>query len=117
MLNEYWREGSSMQTKKGAPESAPLDSLKQQQDKGKHLDQLKQTQLAFFTEPSTMMEVARKVGIDRANVCWYVRDLRKVGAIWLVRKGVCPITRYPGVGFWTTDPKLVENQPVQLSLF
>lgn len=85
--------------------------------KDKKLDQLKQTQLAFYAEPVTMMEVARNVGIDRANVCWYVRDLRKAGVIWLIRKGICPVTRWPGVGFWTTNPKFTEGQPKQLSLF
>ncbi len=101
-----------METKKGAPESAPLNSLKQQQDKDKHLDQLKQTQLAFFPEPKTMMQVAREVGIDRANVCWYERDLRRAGAIWLVRIGRCPITHHPRVKFFTTNPKLIESAKV-----
>jgi hypothetical protein len=103
-----------METKK-ATEVAPK-SLKLQ-CKDKHFDQLKQTQIAFFSSPATMMQVARQIGCDRANVCWYVRELRKAGAIWLVRKGRCPVTGWPYVGYWTTDPRLSPKLPVQLSLF
>ena len=103
--------------KKDAPESTPLISLKQEQHKDTHLDQFNQTKAAFFSTPRTMMEVARMVGIDRANVCWYVRNLRKANGIYLIRKGDCPETHWPGVGFYSTDPKYAAKQPKQLSLF
>ena len=92
--------------------------LIKQQDKGtNYFAQLQKTQMEFFSSPKTMMQVAKSIGIDRANICWFVRDLRKAGAIWLVRKGPCPITRYPTVGFYTTNSKIVETQPKQLTLF
>ena len=105
-----------MNTKKtGAPESAPVSLEHQRKDT--KLYQLQQTQVAFFSEPKTMKQVSEQVGIDRANVCWYVRDFRMAGAIWLIRKGICPITRADGVGFWTTNPKYAEGLPKQLTLF
>ena len=104
-----------MNTKKGTPEGAPVSFETQHKDT--KLYQFQQTQVAFFSSPATMMQVAKAIGIDRANVCWYVRDLRKVGAIWLIRKGTCPVTRWDGVGFWTTNPKYAEGLPKQLTLF
>ena len=102
--------------KKDAPEGTPLISLKQH-NKDRYIDQFRKTQAAFFAKPSTMKEVAKAVGIDRANACWYVRDLRQAGAIWLIRKGECPITHYPSVGFYSTNPKYAAKLPKQLSLF
>ena len=102
-------------TKTGAPESAPANS--ETRDKDTKLFQFQQTQIAFFAQPQTMMQIARQVGIDRANVCWYVRELRKVGAIWLIRKGTCPITGHNKVQYLTTNPQFVENKPKQLTLF
>jgi hypothetical protein len=105
-----------MNTKKtGVPESAPVISL-ESRNKDTKLYQLQQTQLAFFSQPKTMMQVAKQVGVDRANTCRYVATMRKVGAIWLVRKGICPVTRWPGVGFYTTNPILAPKHPVQLQL-
>ena len=106
-----------METKKtGAPEGAPDNSLKTQR-KDTYSDQFRKCQVAFYAKPSTMMEVARQVGCDRANVCWYLRDLRRAGRVWLIRKGTCPITRWDGVGFWSTNEKYAEGQPKQLELF
>jgi len=101
-----------MNTKKEAAEAAT-----ETQHKDTKLYQFQQTQVAFFSLPATMMQVAKAVGIDRANVCWYVRELRNAGAIWLIRKGTCPITRWDGVGFYSTNPKYAEGLPQQLKLF
>jgi len=103
-----------MNAKKGTPEGAPVN-IKRCKDT--HYNQLCKTKSAFFDKPRTMMAVAKQVGIDRANVCWYVRDLRKHDAIWLVRKGTCPITKWDDVGYYSTNPKYAENLPKQLTLF
>ena len=102
-----------MTTKKEAPEGATIET----QRKDTYSDQFSKTQIAFFVKPSTMMEVARQIGCDRANVCWYLRDLRKAGRVWITRIGMCPVTRHRRVQFWTTNPKYVENLPKQLELF
>jgi len=104
-------------TKKEAPSEGATFVSVEIQRKDTKLYQFQQTQVAFFSEPKTMMQAAKQVGIDRANVCWYVRDLRKEAAIWLIRKGICPITRADSVGFYSTNPKYAENLPKQLSLF
>ncbi|WP_125047752.1 hypothetical protein [Pontibacter arcticus] len=49
-----------------------------------------------------MLMIARKTGIERANICRYVATLRKAGAITLIRKGFCPITGFRA-GFFTTN--------------
>jgi len=108
-------ETVDLKLKSPAPDG---QGLSETQCKGtNYFAQLQKTQIEFFTSPKTMMQVAKSIGIDRANICWFVRDLRKSSAIWLVRKGTCPITRYPAVGFYTTNSKFVETQPKQLTLF
>ena len=96
---------------KKAPEGAPT------QGKDTHIDQFNQTKAAFFSEPKTMMMAAKEINVDRSNICWYIRDLRKINAVWIVKVDKCPITGYPHVGFYSTDPKYAAKQPKQLSLF
>jgi hypothetical protein len=77
------------------------------QDKGtKFLDQLQRVHHEFFQQPLTMKMVATKIGIDRANVCWYCRKFRKAKRLWIFKKGVCPITKHAAI-YWTTNPELV----------
>ena len=104
-----------METKTGAHESTPANF--ETQGKDSHFLQLQKTQVGFFSDPSTMLMVAKKTGIERASICRYCATLRKEGALWIVKIGRCPISGYPRVNFYTTDPRLVENQPKQLTLF
>lgn len=76
------------------------------------LPQLQTVRLCFSARPKTMLEVSEETGIERAEVCWYVRDLRKSGRIAVVRYGLCPITHFKA-GFLTTDPALFPKQPIQ----
>ena len=41
----------------------------------------------------TRMQIAKCLGIERASVCFRVAELRDEGRIWVVRKGLCPITK------------------------
>ena len=102
-----------MSTKKEAPVGATNETSR----KDTKLYQLQQTQIAFFSQPITMMQAARQVNTDRANTCRYVATMRKENAIWLVRRGVCPVTRADNVGFYTTNPAFAESLPQQLKLF
>lgn len=43
--------------------------------------------------PKTMLQVANETGIERANICWEVHDLRKQGAIYHLGRGICPISK------------------------
>ena len=40
----------------------------------------------------TRMQIAKCLGIERASVCRRVAELRDLGVIWVVRKGLDPIT-------------------------
>ena len=86
------------------------------QGKDKHFkDQFKTVFQEFFKQPLTMKQVSVKTGIDRANICWYCRDLRKSERIAGVKKGICPITKHRAT-YWTTNPEFFPTTN-QLSLF
>jgi hypothetical protein len=68
------------------------------------LDQFRATEQEFFKGFFTMKTIAVILDIDRANVCRYVATLRKYNRIQFVKKGICPITKCSGVGFYTTNP-------------
>ncbi len=79
------------------------------------LDQFQKVFNEFHKEPFTMKMVSVRCNIDRANICWYCRDLRKQNQIKAVRKGICPITRHRAT-YWTTNPAFFP-QPKQMNLF
>lgn len=41
----------------------------------------------------TRMQIALCLGIERATICRRVAELRDEGRIWVVRKGLCPVTK------------------------
>lgn len=57
----------------------------------------------FSHNGKTMLQVARELRVERANVCWAVHDLREEGRIHLVRRGNCPISK-SRAGYYTTNP-------------
>lgn len=56
----------------------------------------------FFKQALTMKNASELTGIDRANICRHVAKLRATNSIYLVRKGICPITK-DIAGFYTTN--------------
>jgi len=60
---------------------------------------------AFREEPKTMLQVSVETGILRANICRYVAELRNDEQITLVRKGICPISKFRA-GFYTTKEEV-----------
>ena len=64
---------------------------------------------AFWNQPKTMLMVSQETGMLRSNVCRYVAKLRRDYKIVKVYNGICPITRHPKVGFYTTNPELVKH--------
>ena len=50
----------------------------------------------------TMKQISVKTEIDRANVCRFVSKMKRYNSIYLVRKGICPITK-DIAGFYTTN--------------
>jgi hypothetical protein len=54
----------------------------------------------------TMKQVAVKTDIDRSHVCYFIGKLKKTNSVYLVRTGICPITKNARVGFYTTNYNL-----------
>ncbi|KAA6335655.1 hypothetical protein EZS27_016128 [termite gut metagenome] len=72
---------------------------------------------SFLEKPKTMFQVEIETGIPRPYICWYVRNMRKGESIQVVKKGCCPISKWDGVGFYSTDTALFNKLNVQLNLF
>jgi len=81
----------------------------------KHDAQLKRVYNAFKA-PSSMLEIANRTGIERANICWYVRNLRTRNRIQQIEKGYCSISKQL-VGIYSTDEALFCRNDNQLELF
>jgi len=86
------------------------------QAKGSEIvDQFKTVFIEFHKEPQTMKQVSVKTGIDRANICWYCREMRKNNCIVSIKKIYCPITKHRA-NVWTTNSSLFPINK-QLTLF
>ena len=84
--------------------------LHKRRDKDTHFwAQEKRVFEAFKGTPSTMLMVSVKTGILRGNICRFIAKWKRQNKIWKVRTGVCPISKNPKVGFYTTDPDKVPN--------
>ena len=115
MLNEFWRD-EAMNNNKKAPKMA-ANLFETQSKDTKHLADYKRTYEYFLQKPATMFQCEIDTGIPRPYVCWYVRSMRKNGNIQIARYGRCPISKYDGVQFLTTDKKLFTKEIKQPSLF
>lgn len=72
---------------------------------------------AFTKRPMTMMMASRLAKVERANICRFVAYWQQKGRIFLLYKSRCSITKYPKVGFYTTDFELVKKYRQQSKLF
>lgn len=54
-------------------------------------------------EGYTRMQIALCLGIERASVCRRIADLRDAGQVWILRKGIDPITK-ERAEFLTANP-------------
>lgn len=95
--------------------STPLVSL-ERHTKDNNKNQLQQVYDALFVKPMTMYQVEKQTGVNRSNVCRYVKELREQHNIALVRIGMCPISKHSKVQFFTTNPELYPKKR-QLELF
>jgi len=69
-------------------------------------EQFKRLDIEFSKGSFTMKTVSIKTSIDRANICRYISKRRKQNRIYLVKYGICPITKMAGVGFYTSNSEL-----------
>ena len=95
-------------------QSLNFKSYKQGEDKNLR-DQFSKVYKGFFEQPQSMKMLSKKLNIDRANICWYCRDLRKSNNIDVAKKGVCKISKRV-VNFYTTNPEFF-IQSNQLKMF
>lgn len=61
-------------------------------------------------EGYTRMQIARGVGIERASVCRRVAELRELGLIRVVKRGLCPITN-ERAEFLTANSDVIKTLP------
>jgi hypothetical protein len=77
---------------------------KNQHSKDAHFqDQFKIIYDGFYKQPQTMKELSVRTGIDRANICWYCRTMRKLEKIAVTKK---PIAVLPST--WPTSTPLTQ---------
>ena len=81
----------------------------------KEKDQFKKIVKGFLEQPQSMKILSVKLKIDRANICWYCRTLRKQNKIGITKKGICSITKQV-VNYYTTNPGLFPKSN-QLKIF
>ncbi len=62
----------------------------------------------FYELPQSMKMLSVRLGIDRANICWFVRQFRLSNRVGVAKKSKCAITKRI-VNFYTTDPLLYAN--------
>ena len=71
---------------------------------------------SFFQQPQSMKELSVTSGIDRANLCRYVRTMRLLKAIAVYKRSHCSITKRL-VNKYTTNPDLFPNYSPQIKMF
>jgi hypothetical protein len=86
----------------------PNNSLNKQDKDKEFKDQFSKVYKGFFEQPQSMKMLSVKLNIDRANICWYCRDLRKNNRLGIAKKGICSITKQV-VNFYTTNPELIQS--------
>lgn len=87
------------------PKNSPKSVEARRQDR-KIRAQKRRVFKAFYSEPKTMLMVSIETGVPRANICRYVAEFEKQERIGLVKLYRCPISRYSGVQYLTTNPDL-----------
>jgi hypothetical protein len=105
-----------MEAKEKATEAA-VNSFETQHKGTKHLADYKKVHEYFIKKPATMFECEYATGIPRPYICWYVRGMRKRGDIQIAKLGRCPISKWNGVQFLTTNRALFNSGVKEPSLF
>lgn len=72
-------------------------------------EQFNRLDLLFLQGFYTMKQASILSKIDRANICRYISKRRKTNNIYLVKYGICPITKHSKVGFYTTNKELFHS--------
>ncbi len=101
-----------MRKEKGAPTtSAPIVTDGKVNAFSGQLQTIRQ----IFLTPMSMLMASFATGIYRANICRYVRTMRQENTITVHHREKDPFTGFE-VNFYTTDPRFIKKQPLQLML-
>ena len=65
-------------------------------------------------EGYTRMQISRCLGIERATICRRVAELRDLGILKVVRKGICPIT-HERAEFLTCNPDVAAKAQAEFA--
>lgn len=86
-------------------------------EQNKRTQQRKVYELLCSPNPDgfTRMQIALCLGIERASVCRRVAELRDMGKIWIVKKGIDPTTK-ERASFVTSNPEVAERARAQMML-
>lgn len=89
----------------------------QAQNEGKEFQsQARRIYKSFFDRPKTMKMCEVETGIDRANICRRVGELKELKRIAVVKLDTCKISGFSRVQYLTTNPDLFPEDN-QLRLF
>lgn len=61
--------------------------------KRRQLDKVYELLLSPNPDGFTRMQIAKCLGIERASVCRRIADLRDEGRVWVIGKGIDPVTK------------------------
>jgi hypothetical protein len=78
-------------------------------------NQIKRVHASFWERPKTMLEVAKELGIERANICWFCKSFREGGNLYPVKMKVCSISKHWATALSTNPEYKPEDN--QLKLF
>ena len=65
-----------------------------------------------YPEGLTRLQIAHKLGIERASICRRVSELMDKNRLWVVKKGLCPISG-TRAEFLTCNRAVYMTRPVQ----
>ena len=63
----------------------------------------------------TMLMVARETGVERANICRRVAELREEGRIWECGKHICKVSKFRAM-YYTTNYRICLNHFIQVTM-
>lgn len=70
---------------------------------------------AFFDYPKSMLHVEKETGISRSSITRYVSNWEKEGRIKAIYVGICWISKYTNVKFYSTNPIYFDKTFVDIS--
>ncbi len=60
------------------------------------------------TSPKTMLMVAKKTGIERAYICWIIKQMRENKKVEVFCHDLCKVSKHKA-GYYTTNPDLFKK--------